>query len=63
MMYVYNTYLGISSPPQFPDGPLGLHLAAVGKTNGHQGQGVALEDAQVAAEDVRRGWQRHVMYQ
>ena len=43
--------------------PLGLHPAAAGKTNGHQGQGVALEDAQVAAEDVRRGWQRRVMYQ
>ena len=21
LMYVYNIYLGISSPPQFPDGP------------------------------------------
>ena len=43
--------------------PLGLHLAVVGKMNGHLGQGVAPEDAQVAAEDVRRGWRRHVMYQ
>ena len=29
-MYVYNIYLGISSPPQFPDGQVGLTATCVG---------------------------------
>ena len=30
MMYVYNTYLGISSPPQFPDVRAGGHTETAG---------------------------------
>ena len=37
--------------------PLGLHLAAAGKTDVRPAQGVALEDAQVAVEDVHKDWQ------
>ena len=42
---------------------VGLHLAVAGKTNGHLGQDGALESAQVAVEDTRKGWQRREAYQ